>query len=211
MLFFFWLSLVGFAYRAHANPVFGNPVPMLQSAAAEKSHVFKSTAGYLYSVSVAPSNTAGFLLLYDATTAPSDGSVTPVACYDVPSSTAVTENYAWPFPFPRRHRRGIQHDRLFHADRQQRLPFSADKMKKLPALILAAILGIAAAAQAQTYINTNLPVPATGSTSLQPGDTVVADRGGVTYGLFFGPISLSAFGSSYTDGQLLIGSTPLDT
>lgn len=98
-LFFFWLSLCGWAYTAHAATVLGNPVPMLQSGAAEKSHVFKASAGFLYSINVGPSSTAGYLMLFDATAAPSDGAVTPVACFNVPASTNVYRDFYWPFPF----------------------------------------------------------------------------------------------------------------
>ncbi len=59
--------------------------------------------------------------------------------------------------------------------------------------LLILLVALPCAAHAQTYINTqNLPVPNTGSTSLQSGDTVVADRNGVTYGLFYTPSSLLA-------------------
>lgn len=93
------LSLSGWVIPAHAATILGNPVPVLQSAAAEHNHVFKATGGNLYSVTVTPASTAGFLLIYDATVAPSDGSVTPNACYSVAASISTTVTFVWPFPF----------------------------------------------------------------------------------------------------------------
>lgn len=59
----------------------------LQSASAESSHVFKATAGNLYDLYVTIGATAGFLMVFDAASAPTDGAVTPKDCIQVPAST----------------------------------------------------------------------------------------------------------------------------
>lgn len=72
---------LGNAAWAQTAPI--GAVRTVTSAAAEKSHVLKSTPGYLLSISVAIGATNGWLLLYDATAAPSDGAVTPLWCTTV--------------------------------------------------------------------------------------------------------------------------------
>ena len=55
-----------------------------------------------------------------------------------------------------------------------------------PLIALAWLLASGAADAQQTKIQVqNLPVPTTGSSNLQNGDLVPANRGGVTYGLYF--------------------------
>jgi hypothetical protein len=53
------------------------------SSTTEGSHVLKSSAGNLYSVYCLAGSTAGFLMTFNATSAPADGSVTPVECIPV--------------------------------------------------------------------------------------------------------------------------------
>jgi len=54
----------------------GQALPMLQSPAFEASHVFKASAGNLYSLGVINTGTSGFILLIDGVTVPADGSLT---------------------------------------------------------------------------------------------------------------------------------------
>lgn len=63
------------------------------SAAAESSHVLKASPGNLYSVSVTIGGTAGYLLMFDATSAPVDGAVTPTQCVIVPASATVAISF----------------------------------------------------------------------------------------------------------------------
>lgn len=58
------------------------------SASVESNHVFKGSAGNLYSLSVTNGTASGYLLLFNATTAPADGAVTPLACYGMPSANS---------------------------------------------------------------------------------------------------------------------------
>lgn len=51
------------------------------SSSAENNHVLKNAAGNLYSVyAVNQTSTPGLLMVFNATTAPADGAVTPLAC-----------------------------------------------------------------------------------------------------------------------------------
>lgn len=50
----------------------------VRSTTAESNHVLKGSAGSLYSLAVTIGATSGWLLLFNATSAPADGAVTPV-------------------------------------------------------------------------------------------------------------------------------------
>jgi hypothetical protein len=65
------------------------------SAAAENNHVFKASAGNVISVSATNlTATAGFLVLLNATTAPGDGAITPLACAPLNANGAASISYA---------------------------------------------------------------------------------------------------------------------
>lgn len=82
----------------------GQALPMLQSTAAEASHVFKAAPGNLYVFGAVNTGSVGFLLLIDGTTVPSDGSLTACgttnptgclrACYVISAGTASVPAYA---------------------------------------------------------------------------------------------------------------------
>ncbi len=75
------------------------PVSWRFSSAAEASRAFKTSAGTLYSIYVTASS-AGFLMVFDATTAPADGPVTPVDVIQCASNaTTVLDYTATPLPF----------------------------------------------------------------------------------------------------------------
>lgn len=64
------------------------------SASAESSHVLKSSAGNLYSVyAVNLTATSGFLQVFNATSAPTDGAVTPIECIQLPPLATSSINY----------------------------------------------------------------------------------------------------------------------
>lgn len=60
------------------------------STAVESSHVFKSSAGSLIDAYVTVGASAGFLMIFNAVSAPADGAVTPQDC--VPVSAAGTQS-----------------------------------------------------------------------------------------------------------------------
>lgn len=77
------------------NPLPTAPVPSsgitpIVSAALEGSHVFKGAAGVNYSIYVTTSTTPGYLMTFNATSAPADGAVTPIECVAVPASSSVS-------------------------------------------------------------------------------------------------------------------------
>lgn len=59
------------------------------SSAAEGSHVICSAACRLYHLSVTTGASAGYVLIYDATSAPVDGAVTPALCYTAGASSTL--------------------------------------------------------------------------------------------------------------------------
>lgn len=73
----------------------GGAIAPTVSAAAEGSHVLKASAGNLYSASDTPT-VSGFLLVFDATSAPADGVVTPIACFVAPAN--ITTSVEWSVP-----------------------------------------------------------------------------------------------------------------
>ncbi len=65
------------------------------SAAAESSHVLKAGAGNVYSAYATNlTATVGFLVLINATAAPADGAITPLACVSLPANGPTSINYA---------------------------------------------------------------------------------------------------------------------
>lgn len=59
------------------------------STAAESSHVLKASAGNLYAYQVTTGAVAGYVMIFNATSAPVDGAVTPVKCVAVPATATV--------------------------------------------------------------------------------------------------------------------------
>ena len=73
---------------------YGNPIGYTVSTAAEASHVLKASAGNLYSLAVTSGASAGYVMLFDATSAPANGAVTPAECYYMPATSTLVENYS---------------------------------------------------------------------------------------------------------------------
>lgn len=70
------------------------PATPINSGAAEGSHVLKAAPGCLLSVYVYNSGAAAFLMLFNSTTVPADGAVTPVECVPVGSASYQFINFA---------------------------------------------------------------------------------------------------------------------
>lgn len=72
----------------------GIAITPVVSAAAESNHVLCSAACNLWSVYVTSGASAGYLMVFNATSAPGDGAVTPIDCIQVPAnaSAALTAN-----------------------------------------------------------------------------------------------------------------------
>jgi hypothetical protein len=67
------------------------------SAAAEGSHIIKASPGCLISAYVYNSGAAAFLMIFNSTTVPGDGAVTPIECVPVASASYQFINLA-PLP-----------------------------------------------------------------------------------------------------------------
>lgn len=80
-----------------APPCFKPSATPVNSTATEANHVLKASAGTLFGLSVT-SSVAGYVLIYNAASAPSDGAVTPVACYYLSSSPGTLGIAFTPFP-----------------------------------------------------------------------------------------------------------------
>lgn len=69
-------------------------IAQVVSTSAEATHVLKASAGNLYNVYATNlTATAGFLVVIDATAAPVDGAITPLACAPLPASGGASINY----------------------------------------------------------------------------------------------------------------------
>lgn len=66
-----------------------NAVTPAATTAVASELILKASAGNLYSVNVAAGATAGFLLIFNATSAPADGAVTPVKCLPIAANAGV--------------------------------------------------------------------------------------------------------------------------
>lgn len=71
------------------------------STAVESNHILKGSAGNLYGVYITTGATPGFMMVFNATTAPADGAVTPNQCIVAPanSTTGLTFNSGPPSVF----------------------------------------------------------------------------------------------------------------
>lgn len=65
-------------------------IALTASALLESNHVLKAAAGNLYGLSITTGATAGYLLVFDATTPPADGAVLPKLCYPVAANQWTT-------------------------------------------------------------------------------------------------------------------------
>lgn len=60
------------------------------SATLESNHVLDASPGNLYWLNVTSGATAGYLMTFNATSAPGDGAVTPIDCVQVPINSTVS-------------------------------------------------------------------------------------------------------------------------
>lgn len=76
-----------------------NAITPVVSTAAESSHILKAGAGNLYGLSVTTGAVAGYVLIFNATSAPADGAVTPTHCYSVPALSSLGVDWKMPAAF----------------------------------------------------------------------------------------------------------------
>lgn len=68
-------------------------IPSIVSAAAESSHVICTGPCFVRSFYFTTGGTAGYLMTFDATSAPIDGAVTPRDCIRTAANTTFSMNY----------------------------------------------------------------------------------------------------------------------
>ena len=76
-----------------ALPVTTTPVaitPVAASSSLESSHILKGSGGNFFGVQVNTTSASEWVMLFNATTAPSDGAVTPVAWWQVNASSTLS-------------------------------------------------------------------------------------------------------------------------
>lgn len=94
------LVYLGLAFSAQAqnqsNCVIpaGSPATPVVSTAAEGSHILKASPGCLLAAYATPGATAGYLMIFNSTTVPVDGAVTPVECIQVQANTTIAASWA---------------------------------------------------------------------------------------------------------------------
>lgn len=71
----------------------GTSIAAVVSGSAEGSHVIKASAGALYGFSVTTGASAGVVQILNATSAPVDGAITPIKCYDVAANSTVSASW----------------------------------------------------------------------------------------------------------------------
>lgn len=78
-------------------------VPNVATTVVASSLVLKATAGNLYDFSVTAGASAGYLMIFNATTAPADGTVTPAVVLAIAANASIGFTY----PYPKRFTTGI--------------------------------------------------------------------------------------------------------
>lgn len=61
----------------------------ISSSVAESSHVLKASAGNLYGLHVSTAAASGYVMVFDATSAPGDGTVAPAMCMAIPVNSTL--------------------------------------------------------------------------------------------------------------------------
>lgn len=69
-----------------------NATTPVATSAAAGSRIVKASPGNLYGLNVVSGASAGFVLLFNSTTVPADGAVTPVKCMPLAANTGIDIN-----------------------------------------------------------------------------------------------------------------------
>jgi len=90
------LALAGAVLAAPVSAQFLSPVVPVVSGAAGSNIVLKTGSGQLNALSAQIGATGGYVMIFDATSAPADGAVTPKYCWQVPANGGMA--LSWPTP-----------------------------------------------------------------------------------------------------------------
>lgn len=88
-----WIISPSHAQTACSVPPNAPGTPIV-STQTEGSHVLKAGPGCIISGYVTVAGTAGFLMIFNSTTVPSDGAVTPQNCVEVSANQSIGLNWA---------------------------------------------------------------------------------------------------------------------
>jgi hypothetical protein len=66
------------------------------SAGAEASHLIRGAPGNLYSLYVTTGAVAGYVMTFNAITAPADGAVAPIECVAAPANSTISISFNGP-------------------------------------------------------------------------------------------------------------------
>lgn len=71
----------------------GAAIPPIVSGSAESNHVICAAACNLWGASITTGAAAGFFMVFNATSAPADGAVTPIECVQIPANGSGSINF----------------------------------------------------------------------------------------------------------------------
>lgn len=89
---------IGYTAAGVAQSSFA-PIASSSSGALQSNRVLKASAGNLASLTVTTDGTAGHVMVFDATSAPADGAVTPKICRHVAANSTVVLTFNYPAAF----------------------------------------------------------------------------------------------------------------
>jgi len=89
-----FLITTAMSFAPNGDFGWGDAIPY-RSGALESSHVLKTSAGRVFKISVTNFKSAAVMLMvFDSTTVPADGAVTPVICRPIPAlASSLPTNY----------------------------------------------------------------------------------------------------------------------
>lgn len=90
---YFALATVASAQTQCVVPA-GAPATPVASSTAESGHILKASRGCLLAVYATTGATAGYLMVFNSTTVPADGAVSPINCVYIPATTSIALNWA---------------------------------------------------------------------------------------------------------------------
>lgn len=70
------------------------PATPVVSTAAEGSRVLKASPGTLYALYITSGASAGYIMTFNATSAPADGAVTPINCVVIAANATIALSFA---------------------------------------------------------------------------------------------------------------------
>ena len=97
LLLAFGLILAVLAPVAAQTPA--GPIGPVATPTATGSLIAAARPAKLYSLVVTTGASAGFVMLFDQTTVPADGTVTPAYCFSIPATTTLSGPWIYPASF----------------------------------------------------------------------------------------------------------------